>query len=119
MTLEEVLNSNKIESNFEEFCSFLFDQKINPIFRSFAYLPVNYNKVKDRIKLFQFNSNKFYFLIEFDKQPILLYDINVDNAQINEAYCLNRELFKNMLIFLSNNIDTLKIPIINKNSRLE
>lgn len=119
MILEELLKQNKIESNFEEFCSFLFDQNIDPKFRSFSYIPINYNKVKEKIKLYQININKFFFLIEFDKQPILLYDVDVSKAEINKAFCLNRELFKIMLIFLSNNIDTLQIPIINKNSRIE
>lgn len=99
MEIEELLKRDKTETNFEEFHSFLYDQKINPVFKSFAYLPINFKKAKEHVNLYQIDYNGFYFILEFDKQPILIYKINVLNNEIKNVYCLNRELFKNMMSF--------------------
>ena len=118
MEIEELLKQDKIETSFQEFHSFLYDQKINPVFKSFAYLPINFKKTKEHVKLYQIDYNGFYFILEFDKQPILIYNINILNNEIKNAYCLNRELFKNMISFFSSIIDMLEIPLTTKNSRV-
>jgi hypothetical protein len=118
MEIEELLKQDKIETSFQEFHSFLYDQKINPVFKSFAYLPINFKKAKEHVKLYQIDHNGFYFILEFDKQPILIYNINILNNEIKNAYCLNRELLKNMISFFSSIIDMLEIPLTTKNSRV-
>lgn len=118
MEIEELLKQDKKETNFEQFHSFLYDQKINPVFKSFAYLPLNFKKVKEHVNLYQIDYNGFYFILEFDKQPILIYNINILNNEIKNVYCLNRELFKNMISFFSSIIELLEIPLTTKNSRV-
>lgn len=114
MKIEDLLKQEKKQSNFEAFVEFIFDQPINYYCRAFSYIPINYKNIEKEIKLFTINSDKFYFILEFNGQPILIYNIDIEKNKVNDCYCLDGRLYKQMMIYLSENILINLIDITNK-----
>jgi len=114
MKIQEILNKSKQKSNFEEFANFLFNQDIPYQFRAINYLPVNYKKIEEKVSLNQIIDKELYFLLEYENKPILIYNIDEEKSIVKNIFCLNKEEFKNLLIYFSNNLDTSNIPMIKK-----
>lgn len=114
MKIENLLNKAKKQSNFEEFVNFLYDQNVPHQFRAVNYFPVNYKKIEDKVKLFQLIDSDLFFLLEYENNPILIYNIDEEKSTVKDTFCLDMEEFKNLLIYFSNNLDTSNIPMIKK-----
>lgn len=110
MDIKNILNLKKKKTNFEEFLNFAFDQPIPFQFRSLNYMPLEFQKINDQVELYQCEADKLYFILEYTKQPILIYEIEMEKNLISEVKCVNKNEFKNLLVYLANNIKLSSIP---------
>lgn len=107
-------NSSKKQSKFEEFVSFLYDQKFNYHFRSFVYLPLNFNKVEEKVKLYNYYNECLMFVIEFENKPVIIYNVNEIENIVNYVLCIDKQLYKELLCHLTNNIVLSDIPMVER-----
>ena len=110
MDINKILNLYKKKTNLQEFCNFLFDQPIPYQFRIINYMPVDYEKIKSGVELYQCEADNLYFILEYLKQPILIYVIESEDNFISQVKCLNKNEFNNLIIYLANNLKLSDIP---------
>lgn len=118
MILNELLLLEAKKSDIQEFFSFLYGQKINPSFQVLSVLPIDFSRV-DNLKVYQVESEgNFYFILYFYNQPFIVFEIDVQANDVKEVYCINREIYRDSIIHLSNNLLLKDVPFTDRNSRI-
>ena len=118
MTLSDLLLLESKKTNIEEFFALLYGQKIHPSFSVFSVLPIDFSRI-DNLNVYQVESgNKFYFLLYFSNQPFLIYEMDVESADVKNVFCINREIYRDSIIHLTNNLYLLDVPFTDRNSRI-
>ena len=118
MKISELLLLEAKKSDLREFFSFLYGQKISPSFLVYSYLPIDFSRV-DSLKVYSVESgDNFYFLLYFCSQPFLVFDIDVVASDVKNVFCINREIYRDSIIYLTNNLYLLDVPFIDRNSRI-
>jgi hypothetical protein len=118
MTLDDLLKLEKKKSNIEEFFALLYGQEIHPAFLVYSDLPVDFSRI-DSLEVWQIeNNNDFYFVLYFCNQPFLIFEMDVDAVDIKNVTCINLEIYRNSIIYLSNNLGLRYVPFKDRNSRV-
>ena len=118
MTIKELFLLQWKESNLKEFFAFLYGQKIHPSFLVYSTLPIDFSRVKD-LKVYQVEvDDNFYFILYFCNQPFIVFEINVSTNDVKNVFCINREIYRDSIIHLTNNLFLLDVPFTDRNSRI-
>ena len=116
MTIKELFLLQWKESNLKEFFAFLYGQKIHPSFLVFSNLPVDFSRVENDLKVYQLESeDNFYFLLYFHNQPFIVFEINVSTNDVKNVFCINREIYRDSIIYISSNLKLLSVPVTDRN----
>ena len=120
MIIKELFLLDAKKSDLKEFFAFLYGQKIHPSFLVFSNLPVDFSRVENDLKVYQLESeDNFYFLLYFHNQPFIVFEINVESSDVKNVFCINREIYRDSIIYISNNLYLLSVPSKDRNSRLK
>ena len=119
MTINELLKLEKKKSNINEFFALLYGQKIHPSFLVYSVLPINFSRIES-LEVWQIeNDNDFYFVLYFHNQAFLIFEVDVDALDIKNVTCINREIYRDSVIYLSNNLGLRGVPFVDRNSRIK
>ena len=119
MTISELLKLEKKKSNIEEFFALLYGQNIHPSFLVYSELPIDFSRIKD-LEVWQIeNKDKFYFVLYFFEEPFLIFDMNVEALDVKAVFCINTEIYRDSIIYLSKNLGLKYVPFINQEARIE
>ena len=109
MTIEELLKLEKKKSNVEEFFALLYGQKISSPFLVYNFLPIDFSRIH-ALEVWQIeNKDHFYFVLYFHNQPFII---------VKNVFCINREIYRDSILYISNNLDLKSVPVLNRNSRI-
>ena len=115
MTLSDLLLLESKKTNIEEFFALLYGQKIHTSFSVFSVLPIDFSRI-DQLSVYQVESdNKFYFLLYFNNQAFLIYEMDVMSADVKNVFCINREIYRDSIIYISSNLKLLSVPFTDRN----
>ena len=118
MTLSDLLLLESKKTNIEEFFALLYGQKIHSSFLIYSVMPIDFSRI-DHLSVYQVESdNKFYFLLYFNNQAFLIYEMDVMSADVKNVFCINREIYRDSIIHLTNNLYLLDVPFTDRNSRI-
>ena len=118
MIINELLKLDKKKTNIEEFFALLHEQKIHPSFLVYNMLPIDFSKI-GLLEAWQIeNDNNFYFVLYFNSQPFIIFEMDVDALDIKNVTCINREIYQDSIIYLSNNLGLRSVPFVDRNSRI-
>ena len=119
MTINDIFKLEKKQSNIEEFFALLFNQNIHPSFLVYSELPIDFSRIKD-LEVWQIeNNNDFYFVLYFCLQPFLIFEMDVEALDVKNVFCINLEIYRDSIIYLSNNLGLRYVPFIDRNSRIK
>lgn len=119
MTLDELLTLEKKQSNIEEFFSLLYGQNIHPAFLVYSLLPIDFSSIKD-LELWQIEKdNDFYFVLYLKQNPFLIFEMNVIAADVKSVFCISTEIYRDSIIYLSNNLGLRYVPYKDRKSRFK
>ena len=118
MTINELFYLEAKKSDLKEFFAFLYGQKIHSSFLVYSNLPIDFSRV-DSLKVYQLEvDDKFYFLLYFHNQPFIVFEVDVNSNEIENVFCINREIYRDSIIHLTNNLYLLDVPFTDRNSRI-
>ena len=118
MTIKELFLLQWKKSDLKEFFAFLYGQKIHPSFLVYSVLPIDFSRV-DNLKVYQVEvDDNFYFILYFNNQPFIVFEIDVMSNDVKNVFCINREIYRDSIIHLTNNLFLLDIPFTDRNSRI-
>ena len=119
MTSNDLLKLEKKKSNIEEFFALLYGQEIHPSFLVYSELPIDFSRIES-LEVWQIeNDEDFYFVLYFFNQPFLIFEMDVDALNIKNVTCINREIYRDSIIYLSNNLGLRYVPFKDRNSRIK
>ena len=119
MTIEELLSLRKKQSNIEEFFALLFNQNIHPAFLDYSELPIDFSRISN-LELWQIESGEdFYFVLYYCKQPFLIFEMDLNTLDVRNVFCINREIYRESVIYLSDNLGLQYVPLKERNSRIK
>ena len=119
MTISELLKLEKKKSNIQEFFALLYGQNIHPSFLVYSELPIDFSRIKD-LEVWQIeNKDKFYFVLYFFEEPFLIFDMNVEALDVKAVFCISTEIYRDSIIYLSQNLGLRYVPFINQEARIE
>jgi hypothetical protein len=119
MIISDLLKLEKKKSNIEEFFALLYGQKIHPSFLVYNVMPIDFSRISS-LEVWQIeNDNDFYFVLYFNSQPFLIFEVDVDALDIKNVTCINREIYRDSVIYLSNNLGLRGVPFVDRNSRIK
>lgn len=119
MTLKDLLAEKKKKSNVSEFLNFLFDQKLQPEFRSFSNLVVHPDLIEDIVELYQIEKDQLYFVLYYMSEEVMVFKINQSSNEVEKIFLLNKEKFKSLMSYFSTLLNFDKVKIYDRNSRIE
>lgn len=115
MTLKDLFQLDSKKTNIEEFFALLYGQKIHSSFLIYSVMPIDFSRI-DNLNVYQVESgNKFYFLLYFSNQPFLIYEMDVESADVKNVFCINREIYRDSIIYISSNLKLLSVPFTDRN----
>ena len=118
MIIKDLLLLDAKKTNIEEFVSLLYGQKIHPSFLIYSVLPIDFSRA-DRLNVWQVESgDNFYFLLYYFNQAFLIYEMDVESSDVKNVFCINREIYRDSIIYISNNLKLLNVPFTDRNSRI-
>lgn len=118
MTIEELLKLEKKKSNVGEFFALLYGQKISSPFLVYNFLPIDFSRIH-ALEVWQIeNKDDFYFVLYFHNQPFIIFEIDLDLLDVKNVFCINREIYRDSILYISNNLDLKSVPVLNRNSRI-
>jgi hypothetical protein len=118
LIINELLKLEKKKTNIEEFFALLHGQKIHPSFLVFNNMPIDFSRISS-LEAWQIeNDNDFYFVLYFYSQPFIIFEVDVDALDIKNVTCINREIYRDSIIYLSNNLGLRGVPFTDRNSRI-
>ena len=119
MTIEELLKLEKKKSNVGEFFALLYGQKISSPFLVYNFLPIDFSRISS-LEVWQIeNENDFYFVLYFHNQAFIIFEVDVESLDIKNVTCINREIYRDSVIYLSNNLGLRGVPFVDRNSRIK
>jgi len=119
MIISDLLLLEKKKSNIQEFFALLYDQKIHPSFLVFNSLPVDFSRINS-LEVWQIeNEDEFYFVLYLNSEPFLIFEVNVMTSDIENVTCINREIYRDSVIYLSNNLSLRCVPFKDRNLRIK
>jgi len=119
MIINDLLKLEKKKSNIEEFFALLYGQKIHPSFLVYNVMPIDFSRISS-LEVWQIeNDNDFYFVLYFHNQAFLIFEVDVDALDIKNVTCINREIYRDSVIYLSNNLGLRGVPFVDRNSRIK
>jgi hypothetical protein len=118
MIINDLLKLEKKKSNIEEFFALLYGQKIHSSFLVYNVMPIDFSRISS-LEVWQIeNDNDFYFVLYFYNQAFLIFEVDVDALDIKNVTCINREIYRDSIIYLSNNLGLRGVPFTDRNSRI-
>ena len=118
MIINDLLKLEKKKSNIEEFFALLYGQKIHPSFLIYNVMPIDFSRT-DALEVWQIeNNDDFYFVLYFHNQPFIIFEIDLDLLDVKNVFCINREIYRDSILYISNNLDLKSVPVLNRNSRI-
>ena len=119
MTLDELLTLEKKQSDIEEFFSLLYGQNIHPAFLVYNMLPIDFSSIKD-LEVWQIEKdNDFYFVLYLKQNPFLIFEMDVIAADVKAVFCISTEIYRDSIIYLSNNLGLRYVPYKDRKSRFK
>ena len=119
MIISDLLKLEKKKSNIEEFFALLYGQKIHPSFLVYNVMSIDFSRISS-LEVWQIeNDNDFYFVLYFHNQAFLIFEVDVDALDIKNVTCINREIYRDSVIYLSNNLGLRGVPFVDRNSRIK
>ena len=119
MIINDLLKLEKKKSNIEEFFALLYGQKIHPSFLVYNVMPIDFSRISS-LEVWQIeNDNDFYFVLYFYSQPFIIFEVDVESLDIKNVTCINREIYRDSVIYLSNNLGLRGVPFVDRNSRIK
>jgi hypothetical protein len=119
MIINDLLKLEKKKSNIEEFFALLYGQKIHSSFLVYNVMPIDFSRISS-LEVWQIeNDNDFYFVLYFYNQAFLIFEVDVDALDIKNVTCINREIYRDSVIYLSNNLGLRGVPFVDRNSRIK
>jgi hypothetical protein len=119
MTSNDLFKLEKKKSNIEEFFALLYGQEIHPSFLVYSELPIDFSRIES-LEVWQIeNDNDFYFVLYFYNQPFLIFEMDVEGLDVKNVTCINREIYRDSIIYLSNNLGLRYVPFKDRNSRIK
>jgi hypothetical protein len=119
MIINDLLKLEKKKSNIEEFFALLYGQKIHPSFLVYNVMPIDFSRIESLEVLQIENDNDFYFVLYFYSQPFIIFEVDVESLDIKNVTCINREIYRDSVIYLSNNLGLRGVPFVDRNSRIK
>lgn len=118
MIIKELFLLDAKKSDLKEFFAFLYGQKIHPSFLVYSTLPIDFSRV-DNLKVYQVEvDDNFYFILYFNNQPFIVFEIDVESSDVKNVFCINREIYRDSIIHLTSNLLLLDVPFTDRNSRI-
>ena len=118
MIINDLLKLEKKKSNIEEFFVLLYGQKIHPSFLVYNVMPIDFSRISS-LEVWQIeNDNDFYFVLYFHNQAFIIFEVDVESLDIKNVTCINREIYRDSVIYLSNNLGLRGVPFVDRNSRI-
>ena len=119
MIINDLLKLEKKKSNIEEFFALLYGQKIHPSFLVYNVMPIDFSRIES-LEVWQIeNDNDFYFVLYFYSQPFIIFEVDVESLDIKNVTCINREIYRDSVIYLSNNLSLRCVPFKDRNLRIK
>lgn len=119
MTANDILGLEKKQSNIEEFFALLYEQNINPSFLVYNIFPIDFSRIKE-LEVWQIeNNDDFYFVLYLSNKPFLIFETCVDSLDIKAVFCISAEIYKDSIIYLSNNINLRCVPFKNREEKIK
>jgi hypothetical protein len=119
MIINDLLKLEKKKSNIEELFALLYGQKIHSSFLVYNVMPIDFSRISS-LEVWQIeNDNDFYFVLYFYNQAFLIFEVDVDALDIKNVTCINREIYRDSVIYLSNNLGLRGVPFVDRNSRIK
>ena len=119
MIINDLLKLEKKKSTIEEFFALLYGQEIHPSFLVYSELPIDFSRIES-LEVWQIeNDNDFYFVLYFYSQPFIIFEVDVESLDIKNVTCINREIYRDSVIYLSNNLGLRGVPFVDRNSRIK
>jgi hypothetical protein len=118
MTIKDLFLLDAKKSNIEEFFALLYGQKIHYSFLVYSVLPIDFSRI-EKLNVYQVESDdKFYFLLYYFNQPFLVFEMDVESSNIKNVFCINREIYRESIMYISSNLFLSDVPFVDRNSRM-
>ena len=81
-------------------------------------MPIDFSRIH-ALEVWQIeNEEDFYFVLYFYNQPFSIFEMDVEALDVKNVFCINREIYRDSIIYISSNLGLSSVPFVDRNSRI-